>query len=629
MNYPERAFLYADVIRRLGIKNVAYVAWYRFSIKAGFRKWFFPPCQFQVKQDFFRPAKVRADYQVAYKASLLADAQKIIEGGLRYYARHWKSVGNPPGWFLNPFNGARYPNPKRHWTVLKDFDPAVGDIKNIWEASRFEWAVTLARAYAGSGDAIYLQTLNQWLRDWAAKNPVNVGPNWKCGQEASIRIFNLIQAALILNQWDHPTATLMEFIHHHLGRIHANILYAIAQDNNHGTSEAAALFIGGQWLAQTEASQEETAQGEFYARQGRKWLENRIEKLVEADGSFSQHSVTYHRVLLDTLIFVECWRRKLNADRFSEMFYQRATAAMKWMELFTDPDSGGAPNLGANDGSLLLNTHSCDYRDFRPSTQAASILFRGKKVFGRGPWDEPSYWFGLEDKKSEKDKLEKDNAVLPGGYVIMVGKNSWSLLRFPMYRFRPSHNDVFHFDLWWRGQNICRDGGSYSYNAESERDASYFTSVKAHNTVSFDDHAQMPRLRRFLPAKWIQPEQVGSIEVDEEGCCFWTGAYKDYRGNRHQRTVRWQEDTWVVEDDLAGPFETAEIRYRLIPAEYRVEGSRVIAPWGSIEVVASDCQIRMEEGLESLFYWEKKAVDILVLSVGRSSGKITSRFLFE
>jgi hypothetical protein len=46
----------------------------------------------------------------------------------------------------------RWESPDQHWADLKDFHPEAGDIKNIWEASRFEWVVTLARAYAISGD---------------------------------------------------------------------------------------------------------------------------------------------------------------------------------------------------------------------------------------------------------------------------------------------------------------------------------------------------------------------------------------------------------------------------------------------------------------------------------------------
>src|SRR3546814_10496654 len=72
--------------------------------------------------------------------------------------------------------------------------------------------------------------------------------------------------------------------------------YAVAQANNHATSEAAALFIGGSWLAANGSRA-----GESLVRRGRQHLEKQVARLVEEDGSFSQYSLNYHRVLLDTL----------------------------------------------------------------------------------------------------------------------------------------------------------------------------------------------------------------------------------------------------------------------------------------------------------------------------------------
>jgi hypothetical protein len=622
-----RIMLFFDVIRRIGLSNVAFVAWYRFTLKAGIRKRFFPQNSFAVDSPFFYLGGCCPDYPDELKEALFEDADKIIQGQLRYYAHHWKSVGNPPNWFLNPFNGQPWPNPREHWTTLDDFNAGVGDIKNVWEASRFEWVVTLARAYAVSGKAIYLDTLNQWLSNWAEKNPVNTGPNWKCGQEASIRIFNLIHAALILNQWDNPNPVLKDFIYHHLKRISANIRYAIAQDNNHGTSEAAALFIGGRWSAKTNSLEPIRKRCEHFARQGRKWLENRIEKLVEEDGSFSQHSITYHRVLLDTLIFAEYWRRKLGAHSFSAMFYQRTKAAIHWLSMLTDGSSGNAPNLGANDGALLLNTHACDYRDFRPSIQSASILFYGQKHYAAGPWDEPGYWLGLTGEEAKVVDRRKTSGVFPGGYVVMIGKDSWGMIRFPMFRVRPGHNDVFHFDLWFRGENICRDAGSYSYHPEDKSDGAYFESVKAHNTVGFDYCDQMPRLGRFILGQWIKTDDIGAIERANDGSQSWTGSYRDYRGNCHRRKITWKEDNWIVEDSFSGAFDKAEIVYRLIPDAYRMEGNSVAGSWGKIDVSGSDCEITMSTGFESLYYWQKQTVDTLVLRTGKNCEKITTRFV--
>ena len=444
-----RMLLYLDVIRRLGFLNCAYVAWYRFSLKCGIRELFFPQRLFTAIDPFFHPTNPVKDYPEDWKSSLLGDAERILQGCIRYYAYHWQVVGIPPNWFLNPFNGKAWPANRQHWLDIPDFHTDLGDIKHIWEASRFEWTVTLARAYAVSGQNVYLDTLNQWLGDWMLKNPVNTGPNWKCGQEASIRIFNLLLASHILKQTQNPSPALQDYIYRHLERISANIRYAVAQDNNHGTSEAAALFIGGLWCVGSASKDSITAKryGRF-ARQGRKWLENRVRKLVEEDGSFSQHSVTYHRVLLDTLIFAEFWRRHFAAAPFSDLFYRRSQAALDWLCAMTDDRSGNAPNLGANDGAMLLHTHGCDYRDFRPSIQTASVLFRNQRCFSEGPWDEAGFWLGIMGTHPGSDALlsqdNKDSQVLPGGYVIMAGKESWAMLRFPMFRFRPGHNDVFH-----------------------------------------------------------------------------------------------------------------------------------------------------------------------------------------
>lgn len=627
MRSHRRIMLYSDIIRRLGFLNVAYVAWYRFTLKSGICKKFFPQRSFTAAAPFFHPGRCSVYYPDELKMALFGDADKLIQGQLRYYAHHWKTVGNPPNWFLNPFNGQIWPNPRQHWTTLGDFNAGIGDIKNVWEASRFEWAVTMARAYAVSSKAVYLDTLNHWLSNWAENNPVNTGPNWKCGQEAAVRVFNLIQAALILDQLAQPSPALKDIIYHHLERISANIHYAIAQDNNHGTSEAAALFIGGQWCLRTNYLEHRRKRCDKFTRQGRKWLENRIDKLVEEDGSFSQHSVTYHRVLLDTLIFAEYWRRKLDADPFSATFYQRAKAAVNWLFMLTDAASGKSPNLGANDGAMLLHIHSCDYRDFRPSIQTAAVLFHGRKYFAAGPWDEPCDWLGLKGDEAEAVDRKKKSEVLPGGYVVMVGKDSWGMIRFPMYRFRPGHNDVFHFDLWFRGENICRDAGSYSYNPETASDRAYFESVKAHNTIGFDDCEQMPRLDRFILGQWIRADHVGAIEKASDGSLSWTGAYRDYRGNRHQRKITWKKDEWIIEDRVSGDFDKVAIVYRLVPDVYRIEGKGVIASWGKIDVSGSDCEITMSEGLESLYYWQKQPVDTLVLRAGKSCEKITTRFV--
>ena len=78
-----------------------------------------------------------------------------------------------------------------------------------------------------------------------------------------------------------------------------------------------------------------------------------------------------------------------------ETWYQRCCAATDWLQSMVDVFSGDGPNLGSNDGAFCYQLHSQPYRDFRPTLQLASYIFRGIRALPIGPWDEPLQWLGL------------------------------------------------------------------------------------------------------------------------------------------------------------------------------------------------------------------------------------------
>ena len=102
---------------------------------------------------------------------------------------------------------------------------------------------------------------------------------------------HLAMAAHLLGQVATPSIGLVRLVRLHLRRIAPTIQYAVAQDNNHGTSEAAALFIGGSWLASLSNERGAVREAHSWMKQGRKWLENRARRLIAPDGSFSQYSL--------------------------------------------------------------------------------------------------------------------------------------------------------------------------------------------------------------------------------------------------------------------------------------------------------------------------------------------------
>lgn len=590
----------------LGLRNLVRVAGYRALLKAGIH-----PAQ--------RCVGVVADGPV-FSAVSLPRIDAAGNGSWRNFAElfsaHCVALGDgPPDWLTNPLNGARVPDPARPWWKVADFDPAVGDIKLAWELSRWDWVPAFAQQ-ARQGDPAALDRLNAWLGDWIGGNPAYQGPNWKCGQEASIRIMHLAVAAVILGTIETPSAALQALIETHLRRIAPTLSYAAAQDNNHGTSEAAALVIGGSWLALAG-----NRAGALYARKGRAYFEERVARLIETDGSFSQYSVTYHRVMLDTLSLAECWRRHLGQPGFSERFRKRAAAASEWLRAMV-VEGGDAPNTGSNDGANLLQLTPASYRDFRPSVQLASALFSGARAYPPGGQDEILQWLGV-DLPSDLLDPSANRTFADGGYAVMRRGDAMAMMRFPRFRFRPGQADIFHLDLWVGGVNLLRDGGTYSYN-QGDAWIDYFGGVASHNTIQFDDAPQMPRFGRFLLGNWPKTRALKPVS-EQGGAAEFSAGYRDWRGCEHHRAVTLTDTALSVRDRVSGFAQKAVIRWRLAPGVWEVteDGVRMGSQTVRISASGGVAALRLVEGHESRRYLELSPVPVLEAEIS-ATGEITS-----
>ena len=531
----------------------------------------------------------------------------------------------PPNWLANPMTGQFTPAQGRPWWQIPDFDKSVGDIKLIWELSRMDWVLALAQRVRNGEDGA-LGRLNTWLADWCTHNPPYRGPNWKCGQEASIRVMHLVMAALMLGQVRKVAPGLKELVRLHLQRIAPTVQYAMSQDNNHGTSEAAALFMGGSWLAALGL-----AEGERWARCGRHWLENRAARLIGPRGSFSQYSLNYHRVMLDTFSMAEVWRRHLGLPAFSDRLQSRALAATEWLRHMVNSLNGDGPNVGANDGARLLQLTNAPYRDHRPTVQLAMALFAGKRAYAQpGPYDHALQWLGV-DMPTEVAQPVGSYVADDGGFAMLRRGNAMAMLRYPRFRFRPSQADVLHLDLWLGSDNLLRDAGTYSYNTEPQW-LNYFGGTVSHNTVQFDGRDQMPRLSRFLLGDWLKTERLQHLQEDHQSSHFAAG-YLDGQGARHHRSVSLQNDVLQVFDEVQGFACQAVLRWRLMPGDWQLlqspDGPRLKLEGGgqiSLNVSANVPISRSElvEGWESRHYFEKKPVPVLEVEI-QQAGMLTTQ----
>lgn len=98
-----------------------------------------------------------------------AIATRLWTNSATFFSAHHFPLTGPPNWHANPFRPGVQTDQVRHWSRIADFDQSVGDIKAVWEASRFDWLIAMAQR-ASLGDNAELARLNTWLVDWSGAN---------------------------------------------------------------------------------------------------------------------------------------------------------------------------------------------------------------------------------------------------------------------------------------------------------------------------------------------------------------------------------------------------------------------------------------------------------------------------
>ena len=504
------------------------------------------------------------------EVTLLQDADEIVDGKIRLF-------GGKPVPLQLTFN-----EPLHHWTdyeihpqLLENFYTLVPDVKFLWEPARFGCAYILGRAYYVSGKEKYAEAFWKYFELFADGNPPNLGPHWMNGQEVAIRLMAFVWAAQVFEDAaaSNPArlARLVQSIAVHAARIPLTLVYARSQNNNHLILEAAALFTAGMALNESK-----------WSRVGWYWLNRGVQRQISSYGEYIQQSSNYHRLMLQTVLWVDAILRG-KGERWPAATYEAVIRASHWLFSMIDPTTGCIPNLGANDGALLLPLSVSMFNDFRPTVQAAARAFL-RTGMPSGDWDELSLWLGLSptQRTADSDAYMTDH---------LRSKNSWGYLRASGFKSRLSHMDQLHFDLWWRGLNITQDAGTYLYNAAAPWD-NPLVSTRVHNTVTVDGRDQMTRGGRFLTLDWFPAFSKNVLEADEKIIGRIHSHHKGYRklGILHERVVTvFTDEHWEVKDNLiyTRPGEHVfRLHWLLLDGEWELEdrklgyGIKVKSPYG-------------------------------------------------
>jgi hypothetical protein len=330
------------------------------------------------------------------------DADRILNGEIKYFAHEYHQIGFPPNWHKDPVSGVELDSTK-HWSQISDDNVAARrswflpkqspdnrrllrleeqepssqrhyDIKFIWEPNRFSFVYTLARAYAVALDEKYAEAFWQSILDWAEHNPPNTGPNWMDGQEISLRLmawtFGYYQFSDSPSSTPQRLAQFTQFVAAQAERIYKNIDYAISTHSNHTISEAFGLWLVGLLFPELKDS-------EKYLSLGRRLLEQEAAAQIFPDGSYSMYSLNYHRFILHIYLYA-IRLGELNNSPFSDSLYSSVSASIDFLTQLIDPQTGQMSVYGSNDGALVLPLNNCDFTDYRPLLQLGSFITKGQ-----------------------------------------------------------------------------------------------------------------------------------------------------------------------------------------------------------------------------------------------------------
>ncbi len=423
--------------------------------------------------------------------------QKLKEGKFIFFNSIEFNIGDDYDWITNPESGFKY-DPSKHWSRIADYSKEAGDIKYVWEKSRFSYLYDVTRYdyhfNEDCADFVFSEILS-----WIDVNPINCGPNYRCSQEISLRVLNWTFALYYYRNSSSLTEKVFDkiqfAIYWQMHHVYHNINFSrIAVRNNHAITETLALYLVGLLYPQFPGS-------EKWKQKGKSWFEEEIAYQIYEDGTFLQFSMNYHRVVIQLLTWAIVLAEK-NNESFSAVVYERAKKSVQFLRTCMVDENGYLPNYGANDGALFFKLNDAHYRDYQPSLDALAKAL--KMDISLLPKNEDVYWYGLNITTTDFWMLSDGIHSFPiGGYCVMREPETLTFIRCGSHKDRPSQADNLHLDVWYKGQNILLDAGSYMYNTDEET-LRYFMGTASHNTVMLDNYDQMKKGARFIWYDWSQ-----------------------------------------------------------------------------------------------------------------------------
>ena len=483
--------------------------------------------------DFGAVQKFLLGISQAEQDSIKIGADKASKGIIKAFSSNELNYGNPVRWFVNPISGGQVPS-KVKWFLIPDFDEQFGDIKIFWEISRFSHTLLLARAALLTRDRKYFRAFSSQLHCWLAENQYSFGPNYKCGQENALRMFNVLLAHAAFTYLgmsdERVAADVAKLVECSYRKIRSNFFYANkCIRNNHTLSELCGLIVGSWCCGEDKLTQR------YFSM-----LEREISRQFLVDGGYIQWSFNYQRFALQLIEMIFCIQDKIGCSVSSTVRERVAHSAQLLYQM--QLSNGELPNYGSNDGALIFPLSTCSFRDFRPLIACLSRQFCSGSPYDLGSWDEESVWFAGDKSLSVNTSVGRISSAFDdaGLYTLRADNYLACVVLQDFKTHRPAHMDQLHIDISVGDRNILVDGGTFSYASEL---GDRLVRTRSHNTSVPVGREQMHKKGHFLLYGWTRRR----VAQHSLGCFL--GSFMSKTGYFHERKVEANSEEGILITD--------------------------------------------------------------------------------
>ena len=519
--------------------------------------------------------KLQSDLLPEETGNLLANARKIVD------EHSWPLLGFGIKNFGKEIEWRRDPLSKHLWSL--DYHRDVQLIRNdgsdarvLWELNRLGHIITLARAYAVSGDEQFSEECFRQLESWATQNPYGRGVNWNCAMEVALRAMNLLAAFELLKRstkFDTEVLSLfLRLLHQHGTYIRNNLEFSHIATSNHYLSDLGGLLWLGLMLPEFSAA---ASWREFALKE----MLVEMDKQILLDGADFESSTGYHRYILELFLysFILC---KQNDVEIEEKYWSKLKSMLEYARGYLRPD-GLAPLIGDSDSGQVLPIcrRRAAEQKFVLAVGAAffgdpSLKLRGMRV------PQELLWIlgeeGVEKfRKLEENASEKSASFPEAGTYIMRHNDLYLCLNTSDAgvngRGSHGHNDALSIEICVGGHPFMVDPGTYVYTADLAQ-RHLFRSTAYHSTVRIDGEEQNTTVETvpFVIGNEAKPrvlEWESSSQSDRVVAEHY-GYQRLPSPVLHRRTVVFDkvQRQWLIEDEFLGEGEHEfDVRFHLAP----------------------------------------------------------------